>query len=155
VPGVVSAQSGYLGGTVPRPDYDRLSGGGTGHFEAVRVVYDPAIISHRALVDRFFRLVDPTDPGGQFCDRGESYRTAVWATDAAEARTIDAARAAAQAVLGASRPIVTPTLPPATFWPAETFHQDYARKNPVRYRFYRTTCGRDARLRELWGAAPH
>jgi peptide-methionine (S)-S-oxide reductase len=150
IPGVIEAVSGYTGGKEQNPTYKQVSSETTGHYEAVRVVYDPAKVSYRTLVDRFWRLVDPTDAGGQFCDRGPSYRTAIFV---APEQTADAqaSKVAAQSALEA--PIATPVLPLFTFWPAEDYHQDYAKKNPVQYRFYRTGCGRDARLRQVWGSA--
>ncbi len=149
LPGVVETVSGYAGGTVDNPTYEQVTQGGTGHHEAVRITYDADKIDYRQLVDVFWRSIDPTDDGGQFCDRGPSYRTAVFAEDAAEAEAAKASRAAAQDVLG--QEIVTPVLEAGAFWPAEDYHQDYYRKNPVRYAFYRKSCGRDARLRALWG----
>lgn len=150
IPGVVDVVSGYTGGTVANPTYDQVVTETTGHFEAVRVTFDPAKISYRQLADRFWRLIDPTDAGGQFCDRGPSYRAAVFVTPA-QAPIAEASRAAAAATL--KRTIVTQVLPASTFWPAEAYHQDYAEKNPVRYTFYRTSCGRDARIAAVWRRA--
>jgi peptide-methionine (S)-S-oxide reductase len=152
VPGVVETVSGYTGGTLDNPSYQQVSSQTTGHFEAVRITYDADQVSYRQLVDVLWRTIDPTDNGGQFCDRGPSYRTAVFAADAAEATTAKASRAEAQAALG--QEIVTPILEAGTFWPAENYHQDYYHTNPVRYEFYRRACGRDARLRQLWGDKP-
>ena len=151
IPGVIDVVSGYTGGTLPNPRYEDVVTETTGHYEAVRVTYDPARISYRALTDRFWRLVDVTDKGGQFCDRGPSYRAAVFVTPE-QAPMAEASRAAAQKALG--QPIVTEILPVATFYVAEDYHQDYSEKNPVRYRLYRTGCGRDARLRAVWGGRP-
>ena len=148
VPGVISAVSGYTGGRTERPTYEQVSAGGTGHYEAVLVRYDPAKVSYAQLARYFFRTVDPTDAGGQFCDRGESYRTAIFAQPG-QAAAAKAARAGAEKALG--RKVVTPVLAAARFWPAEGYHQDYYKKNPVRYRYYRFTCGRDARLKRVWG----
>ncbi len=150
VPGVIDAVSGYTGGHTQSPTYEEVTAGGTGHYEAVRVRYDPARVSYAALVRHFFRTVDPTDAGGQFCDRGESYRTAVFVAGRGERREAEAALAEANRTLGGR--VVTPVLPLGAFWPAEDYHQDYYRKNPIRYRFYRSRCGRDARLREVWGS---
>jgi peptide-methionine (S)-S-oxide reductase len=150
VPGVVSAESGFTGGRVANPSYRQVSGEGTGHVEAVRVTFDPARISYAALVHRFFRTIDPTDPEGQFCDRGESYRTAVFALNPAQARAAMAEKADANRILHGR--VVTPIRAAAPFYPAEAFHQDYARHNPVAYGLYRRGCGRDARLRAVWGA---
>ena len=149
VPGVVEAVSGYTGGRTARPAYEQVSAGGTGHYEAVLVRYDPARVSYAELVRHFFRTVDPTDAGGQFCDRGESYRTAIFPLNPAQRRLAEAAKAEADRVLRGR--VVTPVIPSSRFWPAEAYHQDYARRNPVRYNYYRWNCGRDARLREVWG----
>jgi peptide-methionine (S)-S-oxide reductase len=150
LPGVIDAVSGYTGGRTENPTYEQVSADDTGHYEAVRVRYDPARISYAALVRHFFRTVDPTDAGGQFCDRGESYRTAVFVSGREERRLAEAAKAEADRTLGGR--VVTPILAAARFYEAEEYHQDYYRKNPVRYSYYRTRCGRDARLREVWGA---
>ncbi len=146
--GVVSAESGYTGGRERNPTYRQVSFEQTGHYEAVRVRFDPDKISYRALVDRFWTFIDPTDSGGQFCDRGPSYRTAIFATPTQQGEA-----QASKAALKQLRAI-TPILPAETFWPAEDYHQDYAKKNPIRYKLYRTSCGRDARLREVWGGKP-
>lgn len=150
VPGVVSAVSGYTGGRTERPTYEQVSANDTGHYEAVLVRYDPARVSYAQLARYYFRTVDPTDAGGQFCDRGSSYRTAIFASPG-QAAAAQAAKAGAEKALG--RRLATPILPAARFWPAEGYHQDYYRKNSLKYRFYRSRCGRDARLDELWGAA--
>ena len=149
MPGVVSAVSGFSGGRVDNPSYDQVVRGGTGHLEAVQVTYDPARITYRQLVDRFWRTIDPTDAQGQFCDRGATYRTAVFAT-AAQRPAAEASRAAAVTAL-AGKSFVTPVLNAARFWPAEGYHQDFARLNPVRYAGYSRFCGRAARLRAVWG----
>lgn len=149
MPGVVSAVSGFAGGTLANPTYDQVVRGGTGHVEAVRVTYDPARISYRQLVDRFWRTIDPTDPDGQFCDQGQPYVTAVFATGA-QRSIAEASRTAAAAVIGERR-FVTPVRTAGRFWPAESYHQDFARLNPVRYGGYTRFCGRDARLRAVWG----
>ncbi len=150
MPGVVSAVSGFAGGTVANPSYEQVVRGGTGHVEAVQVTFDPARISYRQLVDRFWRTIDPTDPDGQFCDQGPSYATAVFATPA-QTPIAEASKAAAVAVIGARR-FTTPVRAAARFWPAEAYHQDFARLNPVRYGGYTRFCGRAARLRAVWGA---
>jgi peptide-methionine (S)-S-oxide reductase len=147
--GVVSTTSGYSGGSLRDPTYEQVSAGGTGHIEVVRVVYDPARISYRSLLDRFFRTIDPLDGGGQFCDRGSQYRAAVFVASAVERREAEAAKASAAERL--RRPVATEILPAARFYPAEAYHQDYYRKNPVRYRYYRWRCGREARLKAVWG----
>jgi peptide-methionine (S)-S-oxide reductase len=150
VPGVVGAVSGFTGGTVRNPSYEQVSEGGTGHVEAVLVTFDPARISYGQLVRRFFRTIDPTDPEGQFCDRGANYRTAIFAMNPAQEREAEAARAEANRILHGR--VVTPIRHSGPFYPAEAYHQDYARRNPVAYGMYRRGCGRDARLREVWGA---
>jgi peptide-methionine (S)-S-oxide reductase len=149
IPGVVSAVSGYAGGTSPSPTYEAVEAG-NGYVEAVQVTFDPARISYRQLVDRFWRTIDPTDPRGQFCDTGPAYGTAVFAT-APQKPTADASRQAASAVIGARR-FTTPVRNAGRFWPAEAYHQDFARLNPVRYAGYSRFCGRAARLRAIWGA---
>jgi peptide-methionine (S)-S-oxide reductase len=149
MPGVVSAVSGFAGGRVANPTYDEVVRGGTGHLEAVQVTYDPARISYRQLVDRFWRTIDPTDPDGQFCDQGAPYATAVFATTA-QRPAAEASRAAAAATIGERR-FVTPVRNAVRFWPAEAYHQDFARLNPVRYGGYTRFCGREARLRAVWG----
>jgi peptide-methionine (S)-S-oxide reductase len=149
IPGVVSAVSGFAGGSVANPTYEQVVRGGTGHLEAVQVTFDPARISYRQLVDRFWRTIDPTDPDGQFCDQGATYATAVFATSAQKAAA-EASRRAAAATIGAAR-FTTPIRDTARFWPAEAYHQDFAKRNPVRYGGYTRFCGRDARLRAVWG----
>lgn len=151
IPGVVEAVSGFAGGRVANPTYDQVVRGGTGHLEAVQVTFDPARISYRRLVDRFWRTIDPTDPDGQFCDQGASYATAVFASPA-QKPAAEASRRAAVARIGAAR-FVTPVRDAARFWPAEAYHQDFARLNPVRYAGYSRFCGRAARLRAVWGDA--
>lgn len=149
MPGVVSAVSGFAGGSTARPSYEQVVRGGTGHLEAVQVTFDPARISYRRLVDRFWRTIDPTDPDGQFCDQGASYATAVFAT-AAQKPVAEASRRAAADQLKAGR-FVTPVRDSARFWAAEAHHQDFARRNPARYAGYSRFCGRAARLRAVWG----
>lgn len=149
MPGVVSAVSGFAGGRVANPTYDQVVRGGTGHLESVQVTFDPDRISYRQLVDRFWRTIDPTDPDGQFCDQGVAYATAVFAS-AAQKPAAEASRRAAAARIGANR-FVTPVGDAVRFWPAEAYHQDFARLNPVRYAGYSRFCGRSARLRAVWG----
>ena len=149
MPGVLSTTSGYIGGKLRNPTYEQVSAGGTGHIEAVRVVYDPARIGYADLAARFMRTIDPIDAGGSFCDRGYGYRSAFFVANAQQRRIAEAVNARAAAAL--KRPVATLVLPAATFYPAEGYHQDYYKKNPIRYRFYRLNCGRDARLKELWG----
>jgi peptide-methionine (S)-S-oxide reductase len=150
VPGVVSAVSGFTGGRVAHPSYEQVSGGGTGHLEAVRVTFDPARVSYAALARRFMRTIDPTDPNGQFCDQGDNYRTALFVSGPAQRQAAEAAVAEANRILHGR--VVTPVRAASPFWPAEAYHQDYARRNPVAYGLYRRGCGRDARLRAIWGA---
>jgi peptide-methionine (S)-S-oxide reductase len=134
---------------VANPTYERVSAGGTGHIEAVRVVYDPRRVSYAELVRRFLPTIDVTDGGGQFCDRGESYRPALFVAEAGQKRTAEAALNRIDARI--SKPLAVALLPTARFWPAEGYHQDYYKKNPVRYKYYRWNCGRDQRLKEVWG----
>ena len=148
MPGVLATVSGYTGGRTERPTYKQVSAGGTGHFEAVRVTYDPSKISYAELVRRFLPTIDVTDGGGQFCDRGDSYRPAIFVASPAEARIArEALRAAGRRL---NQKIEVAVLAQGRFWPAEDYHQDYYRKNPVRYKFYRWNCGRDQRLERLW-----
>jgi peptide-methionine (S)-S-oxide reductase len=151
LPGVISTTSGYIGGKTENPTYRDVVRGGTGHAEAVQVVYDPAKISYEKLLEVFWRNIDPHDAGGQFCDRGDSYRTGIFVHDAAQRKAAEASKAALAASGKLKRPIVTEIVDAARFYPAEDYHQDYYVKNPVRYKFYRQNCGRDARLRQIWG----
>ena len=155
VPGVVEAVSGYSGGRIANPSYEQVTTGRTGHLEAVRVTFDPARISYRQLAARFLRTIDPTDAEGQFCDRGPNYRTAIFVVNPAQRRAAEAARAEANIILRGR--VVTPILAAAPFYPAEAYHQDYARRNSLSYGLYRRGCGKDARLRAVWGdqAAAH
>lgn len=152
VPGVLSTTSGYIGGTVANPSYEQVSSKVTGHFEAVEIVFDPAKVSYAALVDHFWRTIDPTTRDRQFCDIGSPYRTAIFTHDAEQAAAVKQSLEALNKVKPFKEPIVTAVLPATTFYPAETYHQDYYKKNPVRYQYYRSSCGRDARLKDLWGA---
>jgi len=165
VPGVKEVVSGYTGGTVKNPTYKQVVRGGTGHYEAVQIMYDPAKVSARELYDLFFRSVDPTDAGGQFCDRGDSYRTAIFVSDPAQKAAAEAAKANAAKAL--DQKIVTPILDTSPFYTAEDYHQDYYKGEKLiltrfgpksqasAYKRYRDACGRDERVRELWGnAAP-
>ncbi|WP_290934313.1 peptide-methionine (S)-S-oxide reductase MsrA [Hyphomonas sp.] len=153
VDGVVSTISGYTGGTVANPTYKQVSHEKTGHYEAVKVTYDPDKVSYDALVDYYFHHIDPTDATGQFCDKGESYRSAVFVADASqrEVAETEVSMIDASGVLG--KPVVTQILDASTFWPAEDYHQDYYKKNPLKYRYYRTACGRDARVKKVWADA--
>ena len=155
VPGVVETVSGYTGGTTPDPTYRQVTAGGTGHYEAVRIRYDPEKVSYERLLHLFWRSVDPTDAGGQFCDRGASYRTAIFTTTEEEHRLAEASKEAIKRSGVLEQSVATSIEPLKEFYPAEDYHQDYYVKNPVRYRFYRFSCGRDARVREIWGNEAH
>lgn len=146
--GVTAAVSGYTGGDTADPTYEQVSAGGTRHYEAVKVTYDPARVSYAQLVDYYFRTVDPTDAGGQFCDRGESYRTAIFVSDEVQREIAEAEKAQVEEQLPET--VATPILPAAPFYAAEAYHQDYYRKNSLKYKYYRTRCGRDERLKEVW-----
>lgn len=147
--GVIGTISGYTGGTVEHPSYEQVSAGGTGHTEAVRVLYDPAKISYKELLDVYWREVDPFDNAGQFCDRGTQYRPGIFVHDDEQRRQAEASKAALQQKFG--RAVEVTVTDASVFYPAENYHQDYYEKNPIRYKFYRNGCGRDARLREIWG----
>lgn len=149
VDGVVSTTSGYTGGQPDHPTYHQVSMKLTTHYEAIRVVYDPATVSYDRLLEVFWHNIDPTQDDGQFCDKGPQYRAAVFTDDPAERAAAEGSKAQAAATLGA--PVVTEILPAATFWEAEDYHQDFYLKNPGRYSSYRTGCGRDRRLQALWG----
>jgi len=153
LPGVVSTTSGYMGGTKRFPTYEEVSSGTTGHTEVVQVVYDPAKVSYERLLEVFWRNIDPTVRDRQFCDTGSQYRTAIFYHDDEQKRLAEASKAALEKSKPFKAPIVTPVQAAGEFWPAEDYHQDYYKKNPVRYKYYRTGCGRDERLRELWGKA--
>jgi peptide-methionine (S)-S-oxide reductase len=149
VEGVVETLSGYTGGHVDNPTYEQVVTETTGHYEAVKITFDAEVISYREILDIFWRTVDPTDDGGQFCDRGDSYRTAIFVADEDEREAAEASFAAAEEALG--QPMVTPILDAEAFWPAEDYHQNYYAENAFNYLFYRRACGRDARVRSLWG----
>jgi peptide methionine sulfoxide reductase msrA/msrB len=151
VPGVVSVTSGYAGGRVKNPSYEQVSAGGTGHAESVQVAWDPARLSYEQLVEIFWRNVDPTDRGGQFCDRGNQYRSAIFYDGEAQKRAAEESKRALEASGRLPKPIVTEIVPLEAFYPAEDYHQDFYKKNPIRYTTYRAGCGRDRRLSELWG----
>ncbi len=151
VPGVVRTVSGYTGGALPDPTYKQVSAGGTGHREAVQIFYDPKQVTYAALVEIFWRSVDPTDGGGQFCDRGERYETAIFANTLEQTRQAEASKDELLSSGVLERPVVTPIEAARAFYPAEDTHQDYYRKNPLRYGFYRYRCGRDSRVEALWG----
>jgi len=151
VPGVLRTISGYTGGTLIDPTYKQVTAGGSGHLEAVRIFFDPKKVSYGTLLEIFWRSVDPTDDGGQFCDRGESYETAIFANSADQKRLAEASKQKLQASGVLKRPIVTPIETAGPFYPAEDYHQDFYKKSSLRYRIYRYGCGRDARVRNLWG----
>lgn len=155
VPGVIQAVSGYTGGHQKNPTYEQVSAGGTGHAEAVEVTYDPAKISYEKLLDLFWRNVDPLTSNAQFCDVGSQYRSAIFYHDAEQKRLAEASKAAIEASHRFKSPIVTEIVAASPFYRAEEYHQNYHVKNPVRYRFYKYNCGREQRLRELWGTPAH
>ena len=152
LPGVISTTSGYMGGGKRYPTYDEVSNGVTGHAEVVQVAYDPSKVSYEKLLEVFWVNIDPTVENRQFCDRGTQYRTAIFVHTPEQRKAADASKAAIQKSKPFDEPIVTPVVDAGEFWPAEDYHQDYYRKNPARYTYYRTGCGRDARLKQLWGA---
>jgi peptide-methionine (S)-S-oxide reductase len=150
VPGVIKVVSGYTGGKVANPTYEQVSADSTGHYEAVMVTYNPAKVSYGKLLSVFWRNVDPFDADGQFCDKGSSYRAAIFPKGSVQTAAAKASFAAIEKSL--KRKLATKIVPSSAFYPAEEYHQDYYKTNPVRYRYYRNGCGRDARLKEVWGA---
>ncbi len=154
LPGVISTTSGYTGGQKVNPTYEEVSAGSTGHTESVQVKYDPTKVSYDKLLDVFWHNIDPTVADRQFCDRGSQYRSGIFVHDEAQRRAAEASKAAIDKIKPFKEPILTPIVAASQFWPAEEYHQDYYLKNPVRYKYYRAGCGRDARLKQLWGAAP-
>ena len=152
--GVVSTTSGYIGGQKKNPTYEEVSSGRTGHTEAVQVVYDPKKVSYQKLLDVFWRNIDPTVKDQQFCDSGSQYRTGIFYVDEEQKRLAEASKAALEKSKPFKGAIVTEITRATEFYAAEDYHQDFYLKNPVRYKFYRNGCGRDARLKQLWGAAP-
>ena len=155
VPGVIATTSGYTGGSVANPSYEQVSGKHTGHAEAVQVLYDPAKVSYETLLQKYWHSIDPTTKDRQFCDVGNPYRTAIFVHDAAQEAAAKASLLALEKNKPFKEPIVTTVETAGPFYPAEDYHQDYYIKNPVRYNYYRFACGRDARVKELWGAAAH
>jgi len=154
--GVIATISGYIGGTKLNPTYEEVSGGRTGHAEAVQVEYDPKKVSYEKLLDVFWHNIDPTQKDAQFCDHGTQYRSGIFVHNDEQKKLAEASKAALMKSKPFKGEIVTEIVPATTFYPAEDYHQDYYMKNPVRYKIYRTGCGRDARLKEVWGAAaPH
>ena len=155
VPGVISTTSGYTGGKVANPSYEQVSAKVTGHAEAVEVVYDPKQVSYEQLVDYFWHTIDPTTKDSQFCDHGSPYRTAIFVQDAAQLAVARASLAKLEKSKPFKEAVVTEIALAGPFYAAEDYHQDYYKKNPVRYKYYRSSCGRDARLQQLWGSLPH
>ena len=153
IDGVLSTTSGYIGGQVDNPTYRQVSAGGTGHAEAVQVVYDPAKVDYAHLLDVFWHNIDPTQVDGQFCDHGDQYRTAIFYHGEQQKQLAGQSLQQLQQNQPFEGEIVTEIVPAGQFYPAEDYHQDYYEKNPIRYKFYRWNCGRDARLTELWGEA--
>lgn len=151
VEGVLSVTSGYMGGTAANPSYEEVSAGGTGHAESVEVVYDQAKVSYRTLLEAFWRNVDPVTPNAQFCDHGSQYRSVIFFQTDEEKRAAESSRQAIEQSKRWNGPIVTQIVPAAQFYQAEEYHQDFYKKNPVRYKFYKYNCGRAQRLEELWG----
>jgi len=145
--GVSAAVSGFTGGTLQNPTY---KGNHSGHYEAVEVTYDPTAISYQELLDLFWVNIDPFDDRGQFCDKGPSYLSAIFVADASQRKLAAASKEVVEARFP-TQGVVTPILPAGRFWPVEEYHQDYYKKTPIRYRYYRFGCGRDARLQEIWG----
>jgi peptide-methionine (S)-S-oxide reductase len=149
LPGVVSTISGYTGGSKANPTYEEVSSGTTGHAESLQVRYDPRVVSYEKLLEVFWINIDPLTPNRQFCDRGPQYRSAIFYHDEEQRRLAQGSKEALDGRFG--EPVVTEIVPAGTFHPAEEYHQDYYKKNPVRYKLYRWNCGRDARLAEVWG----
>lgn len=151
VEGVLSATSGYMGGAVSNPTYEEVSAGRTGHTESVEVVYDPAKVNYQKLLDAFWRNVDPITPNAQFCDHGNQYRSAIFFRTDEEKRASDSSKQAIEQSRRFKEPIVTQIVMAPQFYPAEEYHQDFYKKNPIRYKLYKYNCGRAQRLEELWG----
>jgi peptide-methionine (S)-S-oxide reductase len=154
VPGVVSTTSGYIGGKVANPSYEQVSAHSTGHAEAVEIVYDPKRVRYEQLLEYFWRTIDPTTKDRQFCDAGSPYRTAVFVLNAQQLAAAKASLASLDKSKPFKEPVVTEIALAGPFYAAEEYHQDYYKKNPVRYKYYRNSCGRDARLTQLWGSLP-
>lgn len=153
VDGVIAVMSGYMGGTVADPTYEQVSGGQTGHAESVEVTYDPAKVGYRNLLEAFWRNVDPVTPNAQFCDHGAQYRSAIFYHNDEQQRLAEESRKAIEQSKRFKGPIVTQIVPVSQFYPAEEYHQDFYKKNPIRYTFYKYNCGRAQRLEELWGTS--
>jgi peptide-methionine (S)-S-oxide reductase len=153
--GVVSAVSGYTGGSIKNPSYEQVSSGRTQHMESVQITYDPKKVTYAKLLEVFWHNIDPTDPGGQFCDRGKQYRTAIFFHTEEQRRLAEESKAALEASGKLPKPIVTEIRPASAFYAAEDYHQDYYKKNPIPYKRYRSGCGRDRVLERLWGKMEH
>jgi methionine-S-sulfoxide reductase len=151
VDGVITTISGFMGGKTKSPTYKQVSAGGTGHAEAVQITFDPAKVSYQHLLDVFWRTVDPLDAGGQFCDRGDQYRTVIFTHTEEQKRLAEASKAVLDQSGRFPKKIATQIVSASEFTPAEEYHQDYHNKNPLQYRYYRFACGRDARVKQLWG----
>lgn len=152
VDGVIEAVSGYTGGGVEQPSYTQVSSGATGHAEAVQITYDPAVVSYEHLLDVYWHSVDPYTANAQFCDHGSQYRTAIFVHDEVQRALAERSKVALARQYPDRPPIVTEIADAGRFWAAEDYHQDYYEKNPLRYNYYRWSCGRDQRLDELWGS---
>ena len=151
LPGVISTTSGYIGGTIVNPTYQQVSSGKTGHIEAVQVLFDPNKTDFAKLLAAYWPTIDPLTPNGQFCDRGLQYRSAIFYYDSDQKKQAETSKVELDASGRFNQPIVTEIWPATKFYPAEEYHQDYYVKNPIRYAFYRSGCGRDERLEEVWG----
>jgi peptide-methionine (S)-S-oxide reductase len=149
LPGVISVVSGYTGGHTPNPTYEQVSGEGTGHKESVEVTFDPTKITYDDLLGIYWHNIDPFDSEGQFCDKGDSYKAVIFYTNEAQKKKAEDSKKKVETQL--KKPISTEIVAATRFYPAEEYHQKYAEKNPIRYKFYRYSCGRDARLKEVWG----
>jgi peptide-methionine (S)-S-oxide reductase len=149
--GVISTTSGYTGGRTKNPTYEEVSAGGTGHAESVEILYDPRKISYAKLLDVFWRNIDPTTPDRQFCDKGTQYRSAIFYHDEKQKRFAEESKAKLEKSKPFKEPIVTEIVPASEFYAAEEYHQDFYQKNPIRFKLYKYSCGRDQRLQELWG----
>ena len=155
VDGVLATTSGYIGGMKAGPSYEEVSSGTTGHAEAVQVLYDPKKVSYEKLLDVYWHNIDPTVKDRQFCDVGTQYRSSIFVHTDEQRRAAETSKAAIEKTKPFKEPIVTPIVTATPFWPAEEYHQDYYLKNPIRYKYYSTGCGREARLKQLWGSATH
>ena len=151
VQGVVSTTSGYTGGQKPNPTYEEVSAGGTGHAESVQILYDPAKVSYEKILDLFWRNIDPTTPDRQFCDKGHQYRSAIFYHNENQKRLAEESKKMIEKTKKFPGPVATEIVAASDFYPAEEYHQDFYKKNPLRYKFYKYNCGRAQRLHELWG----